>query len=231
MAPSALSTVPHRARVVVAATGKGGAGKTTSVACLAVYWARRGKRVALIDADPNQTLARWHARGDVLCDIPLTAEYDADALLPAIETYAADCDVVVVDCAGFTSQSMLFAVGAADLVLIPAMTDEANLFEAARTQKLVRNASALTRRTIASRVLLCRVKRCAVTSHARRELQKLGLAVLTAQLNDRVAFQEASFFGTAPSVLQPKGAASVDIDKVGEELDALLWSHEKGNRE
>lgn len=214
--------------MVVAATGKGGAGKTTSVACLAVYWAARGKRVTLIDADPNQTLARWHARGDVLREIPLTAEYDADALMPVIEAYADECDVVLVDCAGFTSQSMLFAVGAADLVLIPAMTDEANLFEAARTLKLVRNASALTRRHIESRVLLCRVKRCAVASHARQELQKLGLTVLSAQLNDRVAFQEASFFGTAPSVLQPKGAASGDIDKVGGELDALLWSHEKG---
>ncbi|NFV80662.1 ParA family protein [Magnetospirillum aberrantis] len=230
MAVAASSSVlAPRARVVVAATGKGGAGKTTSVACLAVYWARRGLKVCLIDADPNQTLARWHARGDVLREIPLTAEYDADALLPAIEDYAARCDVVVVDCAGFTSQSMLFAVGAADMVLIPAMTDEANLFEAARTQKLVRNASALTRRAIESRVLLCRVKRCAVAQHARQELQKLGLVVLDAQLNDRVAFQEASFFGTAPSVLQPKGAASGDIDLVGKELDALLWSQGKGN--
>lgn len=224
---SAPSNGP-RARVVVAATGKGGAGKTTSVACLAVFWARRGKRVCLIDADPNQTLARWHARGDVLREIPLTAEYDADALMPTIETYATQSDVVLVDCAGFTSQSMLFAVGAADMVLIPAMTDEANLFEAARTQKLVRNAEALTRRSINSRVLLCRVKRSAVASHARQELQKLGLMVLEAQLNDRVAFQEASFFGTAPSVLQPKGAASGDIDKVGEELDALLWSQGRG---
>lgn len=220
---------PHRARVVVAATGKGGAGKTTTVACLAAYWVGQGKRVSLIDADPNQTLARWHARGDVLRELPMTAEHDADSLLPAIEAQAADSDVVVVDCAGFTSQSMLFAIGVADLVLIPAMTDEANLFEAARTMKLVRNASALTRRPIDARVLLCRVKRSAVAAHARGELGKLGLPVLDAQLNDRVAFQEASFFGTAPSVLQPRGAASGDIGKVGEELDALLWSQRKGS--
>ncbi|CAA7618289.1 putative ParA protein [Candidatus Terasakiella magnetica] len=214
---------PGRARVVVIATGKGGAGKTTAAACLAVYWARRKRKVALVDADPNQTLARWHARGDVLKELPLTAEHSSDAVLPAIEALAAQGGVVVVDCAGFTSQAMLFAIGVADLVLIPAMTDEANIFEAARTMKLVQNAATLTRRQIEARVLLCRVKRSAVATHAREQMSVLGLPVMMAQLGDRVAFQEASFFGTAPSVLQPLGAASRDITQVGEELDGLLW--------
>jgi len=214
----------RRARIVVAATGKGGAGKTTTIACLAVYWARSGRAVSLLDADPNQTLARWHARGDVLRDLPLTAEHDSECLLPALEGLASHGDVVAVDCAGFTSQSMLFAIGAADLVLIPTMTDEANIFEALRTMKLVRNASALTRRSINAQVLLCRVKRSTVANHARAQLSQLGLPVLSAQLNDRVAFQEASFYGTSPSILQPHGAAGRDIAEVGEELDALLWS-------
>ena len=53
-------------KILVAATGKGGAGKSTTVACLAVYWHMAGKRVALIDCDPNQTLTRWHAKRSAL---------------------------------------------------------------------------------------------------------------------------------------------------------------------
>ena len=51
------------ARVLVAATAKGGAGKSTTIACLAVHWREAGRRVALLDADPNRTLTRWHAKG------------------------------------------------------------------------------------------------------------------------------------------------------------------------
>ncbi|MBX9633461.1 MAG: ParA family protein, partial [Magnetospirillum sp.] len=83
--PVAPNPTAPRGRVVVAATGKGGAGKTTAAACLAVYWARKGLRVSLIDADPNQTLARWHARGDTLKDMPLAAQHEPEALMPAIE--------------------------------------------------------------------------------------------------------------------------------------------------
>ena len=69
-----------------------------------------------------------------------------------------------------------------------------------------------------------------MANHAREQLAKLGLPVLHAQFNDRVAFQEASFFGTAPSVLQPSGEASRDIAEVGEELDGLLWSSATSRR-
>lgn len=49
--------------IVLAAT-KGGCGKTTLTACLAVHAAALGARVAMLDLDPQGSLARWwHLRG------------------------------------------------------------------------------------------------------------------------------------------------------------------------
>src|SRR5436309_3223098 len=45
--------------VVTIAQRKGGAGKTTLAAQLAVAWARQGARVAALDIDPQASLAAW----------------------------------------------------------------------------------------------------------------------------------------------------------------------------
>ena len=210
------------AKVLVAATAKGGAGKSTAIACLAVHWHKAGRRVALLDADPNRTLTRWHAKGDVLSQMRLRTELDEHAIIGAIGELAEHHDLVLVDCAGFGNQAMVFAIGAADLVLIPAMTDEANVFEAARAHKLVASAAQLTRRAIAAHTFLSRAKRSAIATHARDQLVALKTDPLTAQLTDRVIFQEATFHGSSPTALAPSSTAAQEVALLAHELEWLL---------
>jgi chromosome partitioning protein len=210
------------AKVLVAATAKGGAGKSTTIACLAVHWHEAGRSVALLDADPNRTLTRWHAKGSALSRMNLSTVLNEHEIVGAIGELAHDHDLVLVDCAGFGNQAMVFAIGAADLVLIPAMTDEANLFEAARTHKLVASAARATRRTIAAHTLLCRVKRSAIAIHAREQLVALKTDPLIAQLNDRVIFQEATFHGSSPTDLAPSSVAAQEVALLAEELEWRL---------
>ncbi len=210
------------AKVLVAATAKGGAGKSTTIACLAIYWHKARRKVALLDADPNRTLTRWHGKGNVLSEMTLRTELDEHAIISTIGELARGNDLVLVDCAGFGNQAMVFAIGAADLVLIPAMTDEANVFEAARTYRIVESASQLTRRTIPAHTFLCRVKRSAVATHARAQLAALKTNPLTAQLSDRVLFQEATFHGASPTVLAPSSTAAAEVALLAREVEWLL---------
>lgn len=210
-------------KVLVAATSKGGAGKSTTIACLALYWHSVGRKVALIDSDPNQTLTRWHGKGGALSRLVLHTQLDEHAMIPTISELATDHDIVLVDCAGFGNQAMVFAIGAADVVIIPTMTDEANVFEALRTRKVVESASRLTRREIVLRTLLCRVKRAGIVDHTRDQLNKLGASPLQAMMNDRVLFQEATFHGSSPTVLAPGSTAAQDIEAVAREIEPLLW--------
>ena len=209
-------------RIVVVATSKGGAGKTTTVVSLAGYWLGAGRRVGLLDVDPNRTLARWHGKGGMIGRAALVTESSEHEIVGAATALARDHEIVLVDCPGFGSQSLIFAIGVADLVLTPVMADEASLFEALRMRKLVESARQLTRRSIRFRTLLTRVKRAGVVEHTCRQLTELGLDPLEARIADRAVFQEASFFGRVPDEVAPRSAASREIGGLGQEIDGLL---------
>ena len=179
--------------------------------------------MALLDADPNRTLSRWHARGAGLSRATLTSEPAEDRLVGAVAEPADAHDIVLVDCPGFGAQANLFAIGAADVVLVPAMTDEANLFEALRMRRIVDSASRLTRRGIPTRTLLTRVKRSGVAEHSHRQLAEPGADPLETRLADRAIYQEASFHGSSPVLLDPRGPAAREIRLLAKELEALAW--------
>ena len=208
-------------RVVVMASLKGGVGKSTLAASLAVYWLQVGRRVALLDTDPNGTLTRWHGKGGSLAAATLQRELDEHAILPKIESLRREHDVVIVDCPGFANQTTVFALGGADLVLIPVMADEASVHEAVRTRKVVKSAATMTGREVLARTLLTRVKHSSVARYARAQLEALGAEPLQAQLGDRAVFQEASFHGSGPSHLAPSSLAAQEGRALAQELSEL----------
>lgn len=55
-------------RIIAIANQKGGVGKTTLTAHLAVYLARRGRQVAVVDADPQGNITSWLLDGDTTQD-------------------------------------------------------------------------------------------------------------------------------------------------------------------
>ena len=210
-------------RVLVTASIKGGVGKSTLVSCLASRWLQAGKSVGLIDTDPNKTLTRWHEKGGALSKATLRTELDEHAVSERIAELSDKNDLTLVDCAGFGNQAMIFAIGSAGLVLIPAMADEASIFEALRTRKVVNNTSNIANREIPARTVLVRVKRSSVANHARRQLESLGAEPLDSQLADRIVFQESTFYGSAPTDTAPSSVAADEIRRLVEEIEALKW--------
>ena len=45
--------------IIAISSSKGGPGKTNTVANLADYWALKGKKVAMLDSDPNKNLSKF----------------------------------------------------------------------------------------------------------------------------------------------------------------------------
>lgn len=211
-------------KVLVVATSKGGTGKTTVAASLAGHWRGADKRVALYDTDPNLALTRWADKGDVLSQLAIRSNPDEHAVVETVGELTGDADLVIVDTAGFGNQAMIYAVGMADMVLIPVMTDEASLFEAIKMKKIIESARGLTRRDIPFATLLNRIKRAAVVRHTERQLESLELNPLRAMIHDRSIFQESSYHGATPAELDPRSRAALEVGAVARELEQVLFA-------
>ncbi len=106
------------AKIITVANLKGGSAKTTSAAYLAHAYAAKGKRVLLVDSDPQQSALRWSEAGE--WDIPTIA-------LPVKTLHAklagiipSGTDVVVLDTPPLDDEAGIVysALRAADAVLV-----------------------------------------------------------------------------------------------------------------
>src|SRR5215217_9407222 len=69
--------------IITVATMKGGSGKSTLASCLAVHWQLKGRRAAIIDADPQSTIVRLAAREKALGGVPVIEDATDDAFKTA----------------------------------------------------------------------------------------------------------------------------------------------------
>lgn len=116
-------------RTLTLVTQKGGTGKTTLAASLAVAAAENGERVIALDLDPQGSLATWGDMRDA--ESPAVDRLgperlgDLAAILAALE--AQGFTLAVLDTAGVASTGGNLAMQAANLALIPARPSRLDL--------------------------------------------------------------------------------------------------------
>ena len=106
-----------------------------------------GLKAAGVDADFNRTLSDW---ATTFAKYPITVKHELDEtkIVPLVGELHDIHDVVVIDTAGAASQATIFAIGCADLVLVPVAPSSADVVEAIKTVNLIRSASQMIRREI-----------------------------------------------------------------------------------
>ena len=203
---------------------KGGAGKSTVVASLAVALHDRGERVLLVDADPQGTLATWRALGEQNGEeLPELVRLSEQELRRELPTLRGDDRLVLVDLDGRNSISQRVALANADLFILPVRTGGPDIWALGQMIELVRQAQdANINPALKSRLLLNAQQGTVLTRTLRRELLDGGyLPVLDTELTQLVAFQEAIVMGSGPTRYNPTDKAAVQVRQLVRELDDL----------
>jgi len=203
--------------VITIAQRKGGAGKTTLAAQLAVTWAQSGPRVAVLDIDPQGSLAAWvELRRARLGANAIGFDF---AALPGwraaqwIEDRARSADLVLIDNPPHAETEAQIAVRAAGLVLIPVQPSPLDLWATEATLKMARDER---RRPL---LVLNRVPpRSGLTDLIASELARSGTPVAATRIGNRVALVRAMMSGLGVVESESASQAAAEIRAFADEV-------------
>jgi chromosome partitioning protein len=203
--------------VVAVAQRKGGAGKSTVAATLATSLALAGRRVALVDTDPQKTLLRWHqerAKAGPRAS-PLAFEDPAGWRLPAtLDRLKREHDWLVLDTPPHADTDARIGIRAADLVLVPLQPSPADLWAMEATLELAR---AEGRRVL---LLLNRMPASGrLGQEIAQELRRRGLPLLEPVLGNRTAFASAFALGLGVAEASPRGTAATEAAALAQAIE------------
>jgi chromosome partitioning protein len=193
--------------VIVIASPKGGAGKSTTAVLLGTELARAGASVTLVDCDPNQSLSLWASRGPLPPAIRLVADATESTIVKTIKRHDADGSVVIVDLEGVASRLVSRAISQADLVLIPMRATTLDATVGVRAIALVAEEEEALGRTIPHAVVFTMTRAIRSKQHAEieRSLAGQGVDVIEPSLMERAAFSALFEYGGDLSTIPAHG--------------------------
>jgi chromosome partitioning protein len=205
------------ALVLTVAQQKGGAGKTTVAAHLAVAWAGRGKRVALIDIDPQGSLSSWaELRAERLGE-----ENDIDAhavegwkARSLVDRLARNCDVILIDSPPRLETDARSAIRAAALTLIPVQPSPLDLWATRPTVEIAeRERTAVL--LVANRV----PARGRLVEEVLAKMREEKLPVARTTLGNRQGFAASLMEGQGVTEWDPHGMAADEVRALMAEIE------------
>ena len=200
-------------KIITVAQQKGGAGKTTIAANLAVALSRMGKAVALLDTDPQGSLGRWfmtrRENGDPGMGFSTArawgVSYESDKL-------RSEADFVLVDTPPKIDSDLKPAIRESDLVIVPVSASQVDVWA---TEGVLEMA---TREKAEVMVILNRAKAgTRVAETVDKSLRALGVNRARTTLGHRVAFPETMGVGKGVQE-RGKGTWSDEIEALTKEV-------------
>ena len=208
--------------IITVATMKGGSGKSTLASCLAVHWQLNNRRSAIIDADPQRTIARLAAREKALGGVEVVEDATDDAY-KAAQRLVGTHDRVIIDTPGFRSQATMSCLGVSDFVLVPVKPSPFDVDRMLDTLNILINGVS-GRRPIFRCVLTQTTRESVIAKHIRSELSEAGFPVLENEMTNRVIYAEAALWGGTPSIVDRKGPAAREIAAIADEVEDICES-------
>lgn len=213
------------ARIITIAQQKGGAGKTTLAAHLAVAYAGIRQKVAIIDIDPQGSLTQWYRVREQLLGQPHTGMHfvaiSGWRVRSEIERLRHHYDVVLIDSPPHTQTEARTAIRAADIVVVPLQPSPMDVWATAETIEICKQEKKPVK------MVLNRVNPHTKLSEAIAG-EMIGLA--ENWFGNRVIFAGALMQGKGVTEAAPHSIAAEEVLGLAREISAYLHKKAKPSR-
>ena len=191
-------------RLIVIASQKGGTGKSTITTNLAVVAADKGKKVLLIDCDPQQSATKWYGlRENQLGEknkITLVEKsfkgMEVKAIWRDVAKFQEVYDWVVVDTPGETATFINSLMRVADLVIIPMATGYYDFWGASDTVQRVLSLNEEAETPIIARICLNQVSQTTSSrttqTVAKEEIHQHQIPIFKTSLTKREIYAQSA---------------------------------------
>lgn len=220
---SRLQHLKQPMKIIAIINEKGGTGKSTVATNLATALHRQGKRVVILDTDPQGTARDWRAATPEGTDLPTVVavdrQQDLDATLRALVA-----DFVVIDAPAKAAAMAAAIIRAAHIALVVIQPSAADVWASAASIKMVQSRRAAGGE-IEAAFLVNRASGNTTISKTIIEgdwNDYEGIEQLTTTIGNRVVFANAMAAGL--SVLDmADAAAKTEILNIIKEMEAAQW--------
>ena len=209
-------------KIIALLNEKGGTGKSTIATNMATALHRAGKRVVLIDADPQGTARDWRAASPEDADLPPVIAIDRAQML-ASSLAGVSADIAIVDSPAKAESMAAAIVRVAHVAILVIQPSGADVWASAAAVRLIQ-ARKDAGGAIDAAFLVNRVSGQTKMSKAITDgdWNEYGIDQLSSTVGNRVVFAEALTNGMSVVDL-PDAAAKQEIYNVIEELEAAKW--------
>ena len=196
---------------------KGGVGKTTLAVNLAMGLALSGKRVMLMDADPQGSSLTWSGNREGEGPFPVVG-IPKPTLHKELPKLADNYDFIIVDGPPRVYDVTRSAILASDLILIPVTPSPYDVWATEETVKVITEVMPFKENLKSFFVINRKIMNTVIGRDVIDALASYDIPVMKSQLCQRVSFAETAGEGKTVLETEPKSPASDEIRALIQEI-------------